>query len=232
MKKIFPLLLLLVFAFTACKKSVEGETENWSKNLAKANELMIIYPGFANAIQSQITVAEGLWNDSQGISEEEAKIEKMAAANSTLNSGFVGDLGRVQRKTDEINKKMLSVTNKAVDQFDLESARQASAMAQRVMNEAQNTLSTGADDPMTAQTLVSGVLKRLSQADTQLNTVVKQIKKKKDLARKQKAGQKKNIKGNNGTTTDTKAATSWKCSYCKKSNKAGALECSSCGAPH
>jgi hypothetical protein len=98
----------MVFSL-ACKKTVDSEKKAWEYNLKKMTELSYEYPTFKNVIMDQQKAAEALMNDSASISDEKAKIEKMASANSMLRSTFLRNLEKITDLKDSISRKAVQV---------------------------------------------------------------------------------------------------------------------------
>ena len=74
MKKIAIILLLLLATF-ACKKTVEGETEDWQANKTRLKKLKASYPSFTNVLDKELQDAETKWKEAKNISKEADKIK-------------------------------------------------------------------------------------------------------------------------------------------------------------
>ena len=96
MKKIALILIVCLSFFASCKKTVESEKKSWDLNLRLANELKYEFPSFSNVINEQIKIAETAMNEALAVSDEKMKIQKMADANSLLNSTFIRNLKEIK----------------------------------------------------------------------------------------------------------------------------------------
>jgi len=82
MKKFTAIMIAFLLLAVSCKKTVESEQKAWEINLRIANQLAYEYPNFDNVIKEQVKFAESVMNESNSISDEKAKIQKMADANA------------------------------------------------------------------------------------------------------------------------------------------------------
>jgi chromosome segregation ATPase len=217
---------LALVALPACKKSVEGESKRWSSTTQRVQELQALYPGFVAPLKEQLKKAEAVMEAAKGLSDEQAKIKKMAEANSAALEGFAGQLGSVERLQKQIREKITTATTGVTDKNDRFAAKQAADDAQRVMRLADETLKTGATEIVGANAIVRKVESDLSTADRNLDRVI-------DAAKaKQKAATTKTPEAKGGTTpaAGPAAPARWKCSYCSNSNDPTAAKCTNCGA--
>jgi len=216
---------VVLLLLPACKKTVEGETKSWTRNLQRVQRLKTLYPGFAAALDARRKEAAEAMEAAKKISNKANAAKMMAAANSQLMSGFVGKLDDVDGKIKRLRSRALSATSGARDRSDRLAARHAAEDARRVLREVDELLRRGAETPAAATTILSKVEGDLRFAKTNLDRVIKRAGDKRKAARKatkvreQKAARKEAAKK------------PWKCSYCDHMNPPTALKCKNCNAP-
>ncbi len=219
---------LALFALPACKKTVEGESKRWTSTTQRVQELQALYPGFAAPLKEQLKKAEAVMEAAKGLSDEQAKIKKMAEANSVALEGFAGQLGDVERLQKRIREKVTTATTGVTDKNDRLAATQAASDAQRALTAADETLKKGATDIVGANAVVRKVEGDLSVADKNLDRVI-------DAAKaKQKTTAKPDEKKGGGAAPASggpAAPAQWKCSYCSHQNDPKLAKCGNCGAP-
>jgi hypothetical protein len=208
----------------ACKKTVEGETKSWNRNLQRVQRLKTLYPGFAAALDAREKKAQEAMAAAKKLNKANAP-KMMAAANSQLMSGFVGKLDRVDSKIKRLRSQALSATSGARDRSDRMAARRAADDARSVLREVKELLRNGAETPAAALTILSKVEGDLRFAKRNLDRVIKVAKDKRKAAKKEaKVRERKAAK-------KEAAKRPWKCSYCDHKNPATALKCKNCNAP-
>lgn len=225
MKKISLFILLIAF-IASCSKTVESEKKNWESNVKKIKELKLDFPTFKSAFDMQSEAAEKIMKSSSDITDEEKKIEKMAAANKMLMSGFVRDLGYVKSKKKEIRKKIRTIEEIKMEQNDKNAARMAVEDAMNSMKRADIFIRTGANSTQQAIVVASKAKKELSEAVRDLAKVITKNKNKNSA--KETAKKKVDEKNNAKKKEEVKSI---KCEYCGTYNEAKATQCKSCGAP-
>lgn len=218
---------LALVALPACKKTVEGESKRWSSTTQRVQELQALYPGFAAPLKEQLKKAEAVMEAAKSLSDEQAKIKKMAEANAAALEGFAGQLGDVERLQKRVREKITTATTSVTDKNDRLAATQAANDAQRALSAADETLKKGATDIVGANAIVRKVEGDLTVADKSLDRVI-------DAAKaKQKTTAKPDEKGGKAAPASggPAAPATWKCSYCSHQNDPKLAKCGNCGAP-
>ena len=106
MKRFTILMLpLLAILFYSCGPSVEGEEKSWKTNQTAIEVLKADFPAYASMIDTKWQVAKKLKSESEGISNEEDKAKKMAAANNLLDRGCLGNLRGMKKKISSLESK-------------------------------------------------------------------------------------------------------------------------------
>lgn len=218
----------LSLALAGCSKSVEGETRKWSSNTARIGELSAQYPGFKSALEARKAAAQEL-HDAADKLDGEAKINKLAEANSALMKGFVDDLGDLDDKMKRLRDKRVEAAAQAGDESTRLAAKVAAEDAQKAIDRADAALRAGAADEAAA----TAVLRKIDgDLDTALRAVDKVLavdKKKKDDAAAQKQAEV-DAKASADAAEAAKVAP-WKCDHCDSMNPHDETQCKSCGAP-
>ncbi|MFZ5630578.1 MAG: hypothetical protein ACOY5B_15705 [Spirochaetota bacterium] len=109
MKKILILVVATVIAATACKKSVSGQTSQWTSNLAELAEASGKYPNLKPLLDAKATEAKAIFAEAEKISSEEQKAEKIAAAIAKLKENL-GVVVEVKYKSQGIDSTIEKVT--------------------------------------------------------------------------------------------------------------------------
>jgi hypothetical protein len=221
---------VLAVGIAGCKKTVEGENKRWSASTQKVQELQALYPGFAAPLKEQLAKAQAVMDAAKGVSDQEAKIKKMAEANSLLTDGFVGQLDDVDAKKKRIREKMVTATTAATDKTDRLAAKQAGDDAQRVMTGVEEALKRGATEIAGANAIVRRAVDELAGAERNLDRVIDAARAKQRAAQKGAEPKGKGAKGASGGGGGAPAVTQWKCSYCDHTNATSAAKCTNCGA--
>jgi transcriptional regulator with GAF, ATPase, and Fis domain len=230
MKKTALILIVCLTIFASCKKTVESEKKSWDVNISVANQLIHEFPSFANAIREQIRAAETVMNQSQSISDEKMKIQKMADANVLLNSGFVGNLKEIKSLKQTVRTKTVEARGLKFEGYsEMMSSNQAISSAEKSVSEADIKLRGIVNTKADADALSSIVLTDLKGAVAGLDSVISRVKERENLEKK-KTDQ---IAADKAAADKKKAeeAKPIKCPYCGTLNVATAAKCKSCGAP-
>ena len=227
-RALFILLMSVLLMLGACSKSVEGETKKWSANTAKVTELAAQYPGFKGAIEARKTAAQTIFDASEGL-DDDAKIKKMAEANSALMKGFVGELNSLDRTMDKLRKARVEAALAAGDQSSRLGAKVAAEDAQKALDRAEKMLKAGAADDASANAVLKKIKADLKTAQAAVDKVLAVDKAKKEDA-KAKVKSDADAKAKAKADAEAKVA-DWKCAYCDTANKHDASSCKSCGAP-
>lgn len=213
---------------SACSKSVEGETKRWQSNTKTVSALMAQYPGMKPALEARMSSAKTTFDAASNASGD-AQIQQMAAANSALMAGFVGDLGDVADELKELRKASVEAAAMAGDESSRLAAKIASEDAQKTITRSEEALQTGAADEAAAEAVIAKVSADIETARSAVDEVLEADEKKgeaktaeKEAAAAAAAAEK--------ADAEAKVAP-WTCEYCDTENKHDATSCVSCGAP-
>lgn len=220
---LFSISLLSMLLMLTCSRSVEGETSAWKRNQTQVQDLISLYPGFQKPLQERLSKAEAAWNDAQSVSDEEKKIEAMAAANRLLTSDFIGQLKDFDRDKKKLQDLVLDAQGAGKDRSDQQMADAARQQANSAIQEADSRLRQGATSIAAANTVLRKIDGDFNAATKGLKKVISVAKKKQKQADKEKSDQLDKEK-------EAKKALTWKCSYCGKVNDSKHHECTGCGA--
>jgi hypothetical protein len=222
------LLAALMLVLTGCKKSVEGETKKWEDNVAHVKELMAKYPGFKPALEARLKSATTVYDAAASLADD-AKIEKLAAANTAITKDFVAGLDALEPKMKQLREKRVEAAAKAGDESSRLGAKVAAEDAQKALDRAEKSLEAGAADEASAAVVVAKIASDIDTAAAAVDKVLAVDKDKKDDA-KAAADAKSAADAKAKAEADAKVAP-WKCEYCGAENKAEHGKCESCGAP-
>jgi len=221
MKRITFILVAFLFLVNACGPSVEGETKAWDKNVKAMATAKADFPEFATIIDQKLTEAKALWEEAAGITEEEAKADKMSAANNLLSGGCIGNLVGMKAKIKDVDKKLEEVMKlrKGKDGEQKIYAEDAIKDAEKAIKKAKKALKSGSCDDVESR------YKKLAAAVTDLTTAITKLS----------ATDKPTTdttKAADGTSNDTKVdeVKMVKCEYCDTKTPANEAKCKSCGA--
>ncbi len=199
MKKISIILLLLLATF-ACKKTVEGETEDWQANKTRLKKLKASYPSFTNVLDKELQDAETKWKEAKNISKEADKIKKMAEANYTFNQGFVYELGSLETKLENLNRNSkelsssITAKNVKLNKNELKIVIDINDEAKETLLQVEKLLNKGAKSENSAYQSIKDANNNLRIAEQKINDAMQIIKasatpkaNKKDSSKKQEA---------------------------------------------
>jgi colicin import membrane protein len=223
--------LFAVFALlvgVSCKKSVEGEEKAWKANVAKLQELEAQYPGFKPALQARLASAQSVYDAASSLSDD-AKIEKLSAANSALRAGFVTDLDGLDAKIKKVREKRVEAAAKAGDASTQAAAKLAAEDADKTLDRIEKTLASGAADEAAANAVLKKVKADLETAESTIDKVLQVDQDKKD-EKQADADAKAKAEADAKAAEEAKVAP-WKCEHCGSSNPHDQQKCESCGAP-
>ncbi len=226
-RALFVLLMSVFFVLSGCSKSVEGETKKWKANEAKIAELSAQYPGFKPALEARKAKAKAIYDAASGL-DGDAKIKKLAEANSAMTQGFVSELSNLSRELKELREKRVEAATKAGDKSSQLGAKVAAEDAQKTIDRVDATLKTGAKDEASANAVLKKVAADIDTAQSAIDKVLKIDQEKKD-AKAADVKAKADAKAAEKAAADAKVA-DWKCEYCDTVNKHDVTKCSSCGA--
>ncbi|AFM13109.1 hypothetical protein [Turneriella parva] len=111
MKKMMILVAFCAVAAGACKKSVSGQTSQWTHNLKELDEAVTQYPALKNLLTAKATEAKAIYAEAEKIGDEEQKAEKIAAAIAKLkeNLGIVLEIKYKLQGIDSTVEKITKV---------------------------------------------------------------------------------------------------------------------------
>ena len=222
------LLAFMLLLVGGCSKSVEGEEKAWKANVAKVEELKAQYPGFGAAFDARIEAAKKIYDEAGSLSDD-AKIEKLSAANGKLRGGFVTDLDGLDKKIKAVREKRVEAAAKAGDAASAAAAKLAAEDADKTLTRIEKTLKDGAKDEAAANAVLKKVLEDLKTAESTIDKVLEVDKGKKDA--RQAAEDEKNAADAKAKADAEAAVADWKCEFCGTMNKHDHGKCESCGAP-
>lgn len=219
--------LTAILLVVGCSKTAEGETKSWKANTDKVEALMAEYPGMKPALEQRLEAAKETWAEAEGMSGD-AQVEKMAAANSELMGGFVGQLKGLDRKLKKLRESKVDAAAQAGDSSSRLAAKVAADDAQSTIERVERMLKEGAEDEAAATALMSKISADLKTAQSAVDRVTKADKNKRKAKAKDAKAKDAKVKADKDAAEAKKA--DWTCQYCDKKNKHDARECSGCGA--
>lgn len=228
MKRTLFLLLIIAITVSSCKKTVESEQKSWESNLRRANQLAVEFPNFAILIKEQIDIAQKIMNDSSAITDEKAKIDKMAEANVQIMKGFVRNLEDIKDKKASINKKFSDSRLLSPNFYEGRMIINAISGGEAAINNADSRIRTVVTSRTEADALTGLILSDLKNAESNLESSIKVVK-------DRVAAEKAKVEETQKQQLADKAAKEQAeapviCKYCGTSNLATALTCKGCGA--
>jgi len=232
MKKLFTFLLVTLFAINACGPTLESENEGWQKNLDAMAKLKTDYPAFTPLIDKKLEEAKKTWDEAQGISNEEQKLDKMVAANDLLERGTVGNLKNMKSKISSLKSKKESLMKMKTPDYKMESrAKDAFYAVDDAVKKADKVLYLTSEDFN-----IEEATGKVDRAWTALNDAYKEVEIIiNNINKENKAKQDEKIKKEQKVEDDKvkakEAVADVKCEYCGTKNKHDYKKCSSCGAP-
>lgn len=231
MKKLFFLALgaALLILNTACKQTVEGESNRWESNKQRIEKLKAKYPGFSSALDEVMTQAEAKFNEAESVSGDEGKIELLSAANKIASPNFVTQLDGLDSKINNIEDLAAKAAQESTDHSDRDAAWTAKTSATRAIEEARKQVrSANASSITAAEGVIEGIVLNLNRAEERLQKVVKTAEDKK--AAEEKAAEDEKTAEDDAKAAEEEKKAAIKCGYCGTMNDAGTAKCNSCGA--
>lgn len=228
MKKFTVIMIAFMLLAVSCKKTVESEQKSWEINLRIANQLSYEYPNFDGVIKEQIKAAEAVMNEANVISDEKAKIQKMADANALLRSPFMRNLDDIKSLRQTIRTKSTDVRGMKLEYNELMGANQAISNGERAIFDAEMKIKAPVNSKNDADALTNLVVSDLKLAESNIERIITTV-------RDREAAQKKQTQ----VAEETKKAVEQKkvedaqpikCGYCGTLNPAGSTKCKGCGA--
>jgi DNA repair exonuclease SbcCD ATPase subunit len=232
MKKLFTILLVTLFAVNACGPTLESENEGWQKNLDAMNKLKTDYPVFTPLIDKKTEEAKNLWDEAQGISNEEQKLDKMVAANNVLEAGTMGNLRNMKSKISSLKSKKQSLMSMKTPDYKMESRTQnAFETVDKAIKKADKVLyMTSADfDINEASGKIDRAWNGLNDAYKEVEIIINNINKENNAIANEKAQKEQKLEADKKKAEEAKKDI--KCPYCGVLNAYDYKKCKSCGAP-
>jgi len=109
MKKILILMTLIAISAGACKKSVAGQTSQWTNALKDLDEQSTQYPNIKPLLQAKATEAKAIYAEAEKLSDEEQKAEKIAAAISKVRENL-GVMTEIRTKLNSVDATIKKIT--------------------------------------------------------------------------------------------------------------------------
>ncbi len=220
-------LTALTLSVSGCSKSVEGESKKWDSNTAKVTALGAQYPGLKTALEARKATAKEVYDAAASL-DGDAKIEKLAEANSALMSGYVRQLDEIDAKMKKLRESRALAATNAGDSASQLGAKVAAEDAAKVIERVEAMLKKGSPDEAAAQVLVKKASDDLDAAQKAIDKVVAADKAKKDSAKAEAQAEKSEAKADEAAAAAKVAP--WKCGYCDSENPHDVTSCNSCGA--
>jgi len=174
--KIITILFLSICLFS-CAPSVEGEQEDWQRNLAKVPQLMEDYPTFSSVIKLQFNKAQEAMKATEAISDPEQKAEAMSAANDLISDSFVGKLASVQSRIERIGDQQDKLGSMRMKTTVVKKAESALERSNKAVRLARNTVAKGAETIEAAEESVGEMNSELITAESRLSSAIRSAKK-------------------------------------------------------
>ena len=228
MKKSLSLIIILVVATLSCKKTIESEQKAWEINIRRSNQLSIEYPNFSQLIREQIDAAELIMNESSSITDEKAKISKMAEANVQIMKGFIRNLENIKSIKTDIRKKAIEARGLKALYNEMTMINHAISDSERTIMESDLKVKTAVNTRTEADALTGLILTDLKNAESNLDRAIAVIKDRESAEKAKIAETQKQLIDN--TAAKEKAEAPVICKYCGTYNLASALTCKGCGA--
>ena len=230
MRKIY-ILLVALFALNSCGPTVESSNEDWAKNQEAMTKLKTEYPVFASLIDQKLEAAKAVWKESEGISDEEKKLDKMVEANRLLSGGSIGNLRNMKSKVSNLKSKKEKLLKMDFNSYKLENRTEdAVDEVKKALKKADKVIYMTPDEYNIdeASGKIDKAFTKLTDAYKEIEAVITLIDKEKAKIQKEKTDKDQKVKED--TKKEEKAKADIKCSYCGSMSKAGSTKCSSCGA--
>lgn len=229
MKKVTVIIIAFMLLAVSCKKTVESEQKSWEINLRIANQLAYEYPNFDSAIKEQVKSAGAVMDEANTISEEKARINRMADANAMLRCPFIRNLDEIKSLKQAIRTKSIELRGMKLAYNEMTGANTAISNGERAIFDAEMKIKNPVSGRSDADALTNIVLSDLKLAESNIAGIITTVKDREAREKKQAqvAEDTKKAAGQN----KTEEAQPVKCSYCGTLNSAGLFTCKGCGAP-
>lgn len=227
------ILLLSIIVFSACKKTVEGEKNSFDRNVQTLNQMSAKYPNFAEVMQQELSRAKQIFESASSISDEKAKIDKMAEANNVFYNGVSGGLSRYENKVINLQNSIRNIGEKSIDANERQGLR-----VDLAINNAQNSINNSNTRLISSKpTDLSSALAIINQSLQEINMQYDNLQRIQSSLNNSKQAQNKNDslnnqnQGGNSNVDNTPKVVMVKCKYCGQSfDKMAHKTCHGCGA--
>ncbi|MBN1251700.1 MAG: hypothetical protein JXR51_00785 [Bacteroidales bacterium] len=230
MKKIY-ILLVALFALNSCGPTLESSKEDWTKNQEAITKLKAEYPVYATLIDQKLEAAKAIWTESEGISDEEKKVDKMEEANKLLSAGTVGNLRNIKQKVTDLKATKDKLLTMDFNSYKLENRTEdAVDEVKKAIKKAEAVIYLTPEefDINEAPGQIDKAFNKLADSYKEVEAVISLINKEKAKIEKDKKAEEKKV--SDEKVKDEQAKAQIKCEYCGTMNEAGSTKCKSCGA--
>jgi hypothetical protein len=231
MKRFLGFMVMSIFLINACGPTLESSQKSWNSNLKAVEKLKSEYPVFTPFIEQKLSEAKKVWDEAQGISDEEAKLDKMVDANNILSGGSMGNLRSMKSKIKELKREEENILKQQIDSSLTEKANTARRNTQQAIRKAESVLSMSASefDLANISSKIDLAYNGLENAKREVSIVAGLIKEVNDKIQAEKNKKEQDLKSQQ--EKQEKAKADIKCAYCGTMNKYDRTKCKSCGAP-
>jgi hypothetical protein len=174
MKKMLILAVCVAIAAGACKKSVSGQTSQWTQNLKELDEAVTQYPALKDLLNAKATEAKAIFAEAEKVSDEQQKAEKsLQLSKLKENLGIVLEIKYKLQGIDSTVEKITKVktskdrANRATSEIKAIRAEQDS------IEKAMSALKPQTSEELNSQgkELVSKLISLAGRADRALKLV-------------------------------------------------------------
>ncbi|MCF6240828.1 MAG: hypothetical protein L3J74_05725 [Bacteroidales bacterium] len=231
MKRILGFIVISILLINACGPTLESSQKTWNSNLKAIKQLKSEYPVFTPFIDQKLADAKKVWDEVQGISEEEVKLDKMVEANRILSGGSIGNLRNMKSKIKELKREEENILKQQIDSTLKDKANTARTNARLAIQKAESVLamSQAEFDLSSVSSKIDLAYSGLEDAKREVSIVAGLIKEVNDKIQAEKNKKELDIKAQQ--EKEEKAKADIKCEYCGTMNKFDRTKCKSCGAP-
>ena len=190
--KILAPLISLSLLFGACSKDAEDYKETWKEQNDALKAYQDKYPAFSAPMAKNLTQAEGLWKESDAITDKEQKLAKMKEAHDVLST-VLDRLKKVESKRSDIKHLMSRIRSTKVSGLKKLTAQSAMTLGTSTLNRVISNLSTARtyEETAPAASFLDSQLTMLQNTHRRIQDAYKSIKPR-SKAKKKKSSEKNN----------------------------------------
>lgn len=226
MKNLVTIFGFVSFVFFGCGPSLEGEQKAWDNNLKTAKKLKSEYSAFSELIADRIEKAKETMDEAQGISDEEAKVQKMVEANNFLEKGAVGNLKDIKSLLGKVKDKRNKLKEADVKEAQMTDAEDSKKTARKAIEQAENLLTRKTSVSIAeAEEMINRAYNSLKRADDDIAHTLSVVNKKEQQTKEKEQAVKDSVK-----TEKEKEDKKIECPYCGSMVSAKKTKCPNCGA--